>query len=81
MTRITVRRKSDPDTGELQDTNEWFADNGIPALPGVRKVSYRMEAGDLYAMVIKESCLGEQEKWFWFSDSDKEWKPTAFGPS
>lgn len=88
MTLIKVSRKLiqvgtdplDPGSWVNEDTNDWLAANGIPPLPEIQKVTYRMGTGDLYGMVLKANSFSEEEKWFWFSDSEQEWKPMSYSP-
>jgi hypothetical protein len=74
MTRISVHYKLN------QDYNEWLQLNGIPPLAGVSKISYQMATGNLYGLIKGSDNLFDDDKWFWFCDSDKVWKRTTHGP-
>ena len=80
MTILKVQRKINWETGEQQDINEWLVENEIPTLPGIEKIAFVAFRHDLYGMTVVRTAYGEEERWFWFSDSDQEWKPMAYSP-
>ena len=82
MTRIVSPRKAIliGDSIARQDCNEWLIENGIPPLPGVQFFRYKIGTGDLYGLTLRVSSFGEEEKWFWFSDPEQEWKPIDHNP-
>jgi hypothetical protein len=80
MTILKIQRKINWETGEQQEINEWLTENEIPQLPGVIKIQYKAFSNDLYGMVLVCTVYGEEERWFWFSDSEQTWKQMSYRP-